>query len=131
MSTFLRDIAFQNVGNNNLASAQLKLGRTYERLTLELGFAAGGAFDKSMIKDIQLNINGKLAYRVTGARLDLMNKYRGLKDSAKYLVLDFTEQDFKSIEAIMLGTFACTQEAGVQSATLEVKIEGATNPTKN
>lgn len=126
MSTFLRDIAFQNVGANNIATAQLKLGRTYERIVLQLG---GTTFTKAMITDIQMKVNGKLFWRVTGARLDAMNKYRGLLDDTAFLTIDFTEQDFKTIEAIMLGTFACTQEAGVQSATLEVTIAGATAPT--
>jgi hypothetical protein len=128
MSSYLRDIAFTNVAANGIATAQLKLGRTYERLTLELG---GGAFTKAMITDIQLKVNGKLFWRATGARLDLMNQYRGLTANAAYLTIDFTEQDFKTIESMLLGTFACTQEAGVQSASLEVTIAGATTPTLN
>ncbi|WP_151446742.1 major capsid protein P2 [Lacisediminimonas profundi] len=126
MSTYLRDIAFVNVGANNVATAQLKLGRTYERLILELG---GTTFTKAMITDIQIKVNGKLFWRATGTRLDLMNTYRGLAANAAYLAIDFTEQDFKTIEAMLLGTFACTQEAGVQSATIEVTIAGATAPT--
>lgn len=128
MSSYLRDIAFQNVTANGIATAQLKLGRTYERLTLELG---GTALTKAMITDIQIKLNGKLFWRATGARLDLMNTYRGLAVNAAYLVIDWTEQDFKTIEAMLLGTFACTQEAGVQSATIEVTIAGATAPTLN
>jgi hypothetical protein len=31
MSSYLRDTAFQNVTANGIATAQLKLGRTYER----------------------------------------------------------------------------------------------------
>lgn len=117
---------FQGVAATGVASVSFPLGRTYERITLQLG---GGAFTKAMITDIKLKLNGKLFYQITGSRLDSINQYRQLPTNAAFVDIDFTERDAKSIEGQTLGTIAATPEAGIQSFTMEVTITGATTPT--
>lgn len=117
---------FYNVVASGVASVDLPLGRSYEKIVLKLG---GTAFTKAMISDIQLKLNSKLFWRTTGTRLDLMNQYRNYTANAAYLTIDFTERDGKSIEAMKFGALAATAEAGVQKFTAEVTIAGATAPT--
>jgi hypothetical protein len=122
----LRAPDFQNVQANGTASVEFPLGRTYEKINLQLG---GTALTKAMLTDIQLKLNGKLFWRTTGSRLDLMNQYRNITANAALITLDFTERDAKTIEAMKFGAFAATREAGIQRFTAEVTIAGATAPT--
>jgi hypothetical protein len=116
----------ENVAANGVATIKFPLGVTYERVLLQLG---GGSFTKSMITDIQFKINGKMFWRCTGSRVDLMNSFKALTAAATMLVIDFTEQDMKEIIGTLGGTIAATKEAGVQSFTAEITIAGATTPS--
>lgn len=115
---------FFNVVADGVASIELELGMTYNRIVLNLG---GTAFTKAMITNIKGKINGKLFYEISGTRLDTLNKYKGIYDSANYLTIDFTEINAKTVGGEFLGAIGTAE--GVDSFTLELTIAGATAPT--
>ncbi|KRB70491.1 major capsid protein P2 [Noviherbaspirillum sp. Root189] len=120
----LKNLPFFNVVATGVASLSLPLGMTYERIILELG---GTAFTKAMITDLKAKLNGKVIWQTTGAKLDLLNKFRGLATDASHLVMDFTEIFARDEVGQSLGAIGTAD--GVGSFTLEVTITGATAPT--
>lgn len=119
-----KNLPFFNVVASGVASLELELGMTYNRIILELG---GTTFTKAMITDIKAKLNGKTFYNITGSRLDDVNEYRGLASDASYLTIDFVEPFAKTIGGMYGGGIGTAQ--GVSSFTLEVTIAGATAPT--
>ncbi|MBZ0105534.1 MAG: hypothetical protein K8H84_07865 [Sulfuricella denitrificans] len=119
-----KNLPFFNVVAAGVATLQLSLGMTYERIIMVLG---GTAFTKAMITDIKCKINGKVFYQTTGSRLDSMNKYKGIFDAAGFLTLDFTEIFARDEVGQSIGAIGTLQ--GVASFTIEVTIAGATAPT--
>jgi hypothetical protein len=117
---------FQNVGPNQRVSVRLPLGVTYEKLYLQLG----GNILTSLITNIVLRINNKEAQRWNSAA-DLISgllAFRGnFTGSTAFLVLDFTEPNAKEEVGMKLGTYAATQEAGVQDMVLEFDLGTYTN----
>jgi hypothetical protein len=120
----LKNLPFFNVVATGVASLSLPLGMTYERIILALG---GTAFTKAMITDLKAKINGKVIWQTTGAKLDSLNKYRGLATDATHLVMDFTEIFARDEVGQSLGAIGTAE--GVGTFTLEVTITGATAPT--
>jgi hypothetical protein len=120
----LKNLPFFNVVATGVASLSLPLGMTYERIILALG---GTAFTKAMITDLKAKINGKVIWQTTGAKLDSLNKYRGLATDATHLVMDFTEIFARDEVGQSLGAIGTAE--GVGTFTLEVTITGATSPT--
>jgi hypothetical protein len=120
----VKNLPFNNVAANGLATVSLPIGMSYNKIILALG---GGAFTKSMITNIKVKVNGKTVWENTGSRLDLQNTYRALGVSASYLVIDFTEPNAKIMAEQYLGNINTAK--GVSSVTLEVTIAGATTPT--
>lgn len=114
---------FTNVVANGVATVQLPIGMSYNRIMLQLG----GTFTKSMITDIKVRVNGKVIFQNTGARLDTQNTIRGYAANAGFLTIDFTEPYAKTIQEQYLGNINTAQ--GVSSMTVEVTIAGATAPT--
>lgn len=119
----IKNLPFTNVVASGVATASLPVGMSYNRIFLQLG----GTFTKSMITDVKVRMNGKVIYQNTGARLDLMNTYRGRGVSATFLMLDFTEPEAKVMAEQLIGNLNTAQ--GVSSLTMEVTIAGATSPT--
>jgi hypothetical protein len=120
----IKNLPFNNVVANGVASVSLPVGMSYNRIILALG---GTALTKAMITDIKLKMNGKVIWQNTGSRIDLINTYRGRGVNAAFLVLDFTEPDAKTMAEQFIGNLNTAQ--GVSSLTLEVTIAGATAPT--
>lgn len=120
---FVKNVPFNNVVNNGVATVNLPIGMSYNRITLQLG----GTFTKAMITDIKVKLNGKVIFQNTGSRLDLIQTYRGFTASANFLVIDFTEARARTMAEQYVGNLNTAQ--GVSSLTLEVTIAGATNPT--
>ncbi|MCE3602385.1 major capsid protein P2 [Massilia sp. P8910] len=119
----IKNLPFNNVSANGMASVSLPIGMSYNKVILALG----GTFTKSMITNIKVKLNGKTVWENTGSRLDLQNTYRQLTSSAGFLVLDFTEPRAKIMAEQYLGNYNTAQ--GVSSLTMEVTIAGATSPT--
>lgn len=120
----IKNLPFNNVAANGLATVSLPIGMSYNKIILALG---GTSFTKSMITNIKVKLNGKTVWENTGARLDLQNSYRGMSAAAGYLVIDFTEPRAKIMAEQYLGNYNTAQ--GVSSLTVEVTIAGATAPT--
>jgi len=120
---FVKNVPFNNVVANGVATVNLPIGMSYNRIHLQLG----GTFTKSMITDIKVKLNGKVIFQNTGARLDLINTYRGFAVSASFLVIDFTEPRAPILAEQYVGNLNTAE--GVSSLTLEVTIAGATSPT--
>ncbi len=120
----VKNLPFTNVVASGVASVSLPVGMSYNRIILALG---GGSFTKSMITNIKVRVNGKVVVENTGARLDLMNQYRGLAAAAGFLSIDFTEPRAKTMAEQYIGNINTAQ--GVSSLTMEVTIAGATTPT--
>jgi len=121
----IKNLPFFNVVASGVASLELPLGMTYNRIILELG---GTTFTKAMITRIVAKINGKNFYDITGSRLDSINLYKGLAADAKYLTIDFNEPRAKTVGGMGGGAIG-TAGGTVSSFTLEVTIAGATAPT--
>lgn len=119
-----KNLPFFNVVASGVASLELPLGMTYNRIMLELG---GTSFTKAMITRIVAKLNGKIFYDITGSRLDAINKWRGIYDEATHLTIDFTDRNAKTIGGEIAGAVATAE--GISSFTLEVTIAGATAPT--
>jgi len=120
----IKNLPFFNVVASGVASLELPLGMTYNRIVLELG---GTTFTKSMITRIVAKLNGKNFYDITGSGLNSINLYKGLAADASYLTIDFNEPRAKTVGG--MGGGAIGTAAGVSSFTLEVTIAGATAPT--
>lgn len=116
---FIKLPQFQNVGPNQRVSLPLNLGVTYEKLYVKLGTNITPA----LITNIVLKINNKEFMRWDSA-LDMiaLNGYKGNQTAAGYLTFDFTERLAREEVGMKLGTIAATQEAGVQSLTLEFNV---------
>lgn len=126
MSKYLQKCnPFSNVTANGVATVSLLTGPTYKRIVLKLDKTAGGAFVKTNLADIKVKVNGKTIMQASGNDLDRMNKYRGIKDAANFLTIDFSEIRARTINGEMLGALDTSK---IQNFTLEVKISGATSP---
>lgn len=121
---FIKLPQLQNVGPNQKVSLPLNLGMTYEKLYFKLGTN----ITLSLITNIVLKINNKEFMRWDSA-LDLvaLNAYKGNQTAAGYLTIDFTERLAREEVGMKMGTIAATQEAGVQSFTLEFNLGNYTN----
>lgn len=112
-------IQIQNVGPNQRATIRLPLGVTYNKIVL---FTAGN-ITASLLSNIVLKINGGERQRwKTQAHMQARNSYNGSASDANVLEFDFMERNAKDEAAMTLGTYACTQEAGVQDATIEFDL---------
>jgi hypothetical protein len=119
----VKNTPFNNVVANGVATVNLPIGMSYNKVILALG----GTFTKSMITQINVKVNGKIIYQAIGSRLDLINQYRGLTAAAGFLTIDFTEPRAKTMTEQYIGNINTAN--GVSSMTVEVTIAGATAPT--
>jgi len=119
----VENLAFFNVAANSVATLQLPLGMTYERII----FLLGGTFAKSDITDIKVKVNGKVIVQTDATKLNTMNVYRGLATDSTHFVLDFSELKARDEVGQSLGALGTAE--GVSSFTIEMTIGGATSPT--
>jgi hypothetical protein len=99
---------------------------TLTRLTLRLG---GTTFTKALISEIRILRGTRVVYRVSGTRLDKINKYKGIFDRDQFLVIDFTERDAPSLPGKELGGYDLTTFGKDEDLRVEVDIGAATAPT--
>jgi len=116
---------FSNVTGTGVATVSLLTGPTYKRILLKLAKSAGGDFTKTHLADIKVKVNSKTIMQASGNDLDRLNRYRGIKDAATFLTIDFAEIRARTINGEMLGALDTSK---IQNFTLEVKIAGATSP---
>lgn len=120
----IKNLPFFNVAANSVATLQLPLGPTYERIVLMLG---GTTFNKTHLTNIKCKLNGKTFHEFSGADMDKMNSYTGLYADPAFLSIDFTELAARDEIDQSLGAIATAQ--GIASFTIEATIGGATAPT--
>jgi hypothetical protein len=120
----IKNLPFLGVVGDGVASLELPIGMTYNRIYLKLG---GTTFAKSNISRIVLKINGKIFFDISGTNLDLLNDYKGMGLGADYLCLDFIEAKAKTVGGQYIGAIGTLE--GVTSFIMEVTISGATAPT--
>lgn len=119
MTRIVKLPAPQNVGPSQRATIRLPLGRTYNKIFL----FGGGNVTAAMMSNIVLKVNtGEKMRWKTAAHAQARNSYRGLASDASVLELDFMERDAKDEAAMTMGTYALTDEAGVQDAVLELDL---------
>ncbi len=109
----------QNVGPNSRATVRLPLGMTYNKIAV---FTAGN-ITASLLSNIVLKVGGAERMRwKTQAQMQARNSYNNGASDANVLEFDFMERSAKDEAAMTLGTYAATQQAGVQDMTLEFDI---------
>lgn len=109
----------QNVGPNQRATLRLPLGRTYNKISI---FCEGN-INAALLSNIVLKVNqGEKQRWKTNAQLQARNSYNKGASDAQVMTLNFLEKDAKDIAAMQMGTYALTDEAGVQDAVLEFDI---------
>jgi len=109
----------QNVGTGQRCTLRLPLGRTYNKIILEIG----GNITQALISNIVLKINqGEKQRWKTAAQLQLRNSYNKGANVGTFLVINFLEKDANDLAAQTLGSYAMTAEAGVQDAVLEFDL---------
>lgn len=120
----VKNLPFMNVAANSVATLQLPLGPTYERIVLKLG---GASFTKAHLTNVKCKLNGKTFHEFTGTDLDKMNNYTGLFSDPAFLSIDFTELMARDELDQSLGAVAVAQ--GVAGFTIEATIGAANAPT--
>lgn len=123
MSQIIKNLPFFNVAAGAIATLQLPLGMTYERIILELDKGGGGAFVKANIDDIKVKVNGKTIWQIDGTNLNVIMAYRGMATDVTHLVIDFSE--LKSRDEVNQSMGAIATAEGVSMFTLEVSIAAA------
>lgn len=120
--------AFEAVAANQTAILDLLPtvgGNTLEALWLK----QGGTFTFAHMTGIRLKANNKTIWETTGSAQDLINNYRDINTATGYLLLDFMEPKFRTVNAFSSGALELSRNSGINQLTLEVDIGGATNPT--
>jgi len=127
---FIRHLEpWQNVAASARAvlNSNLVLGNIIERVYLAM---SGTTFDKANLQTaahtggLRVRLNGKVVFGdITGSDLDLLNTYLFNNQVAKYLTVDFTEPDSRSIQGELMGAID-TNAAGVTSFVMEADING-------
>lgn len=121
MTRIVKLPAPQNVGSGQRATIRLPLGRTYNRIFL---FGNGGTgITRALMSNIVLKVNtGEKMRWKSSAHIQARNDYRKGANDANILELDFMEREAKDEAAMTMGTYALTNEAGVQDAVLELDL---------
>jgi hypothetical protein len=120
---------FNNVAANARAvvSSKLVLGNVIERFYLVLG----GGNNIANISAIRVRLNGKVVWGdISGANLNLLQKYITLNNTAGFLTVDFTEPTSRSIHGQLLGALV-TNAAGITDFTVETDLGAGVAPTQD
>lgn len=124
MAIFKRKLpAFLNLSPGSTASLDLPLGMSYHGIILRLSATgAGHSFVRADIPRVRLILNGKPFVRdIPATVIHRDNLFRGSRDDAAYLYLDFEEPRSKTMED-QYSTVIHTA-AGVNSFKIELDIE--------
>ena len=112
-------VQLQNVGPLQRATLRLPLGVTYNKISL---FTAGN-ITANLLSNIVVKVNGGERIRwKTQAHMQARNSFNGSASDVNVLEFDFMERLAKDEAAMTLGTFAATNEAGVQDMTIEFDV---------
>lgn len=120
---------WQNVAANSraVATSKLALGNVIERFYLVLG--GGNAI--ANINALRVRLNGKVTFGdISGANLNLLQRYITLNNTAGFLTVDFTEPTSRSIHGQLLGAIV-TNAAGVYDFTAETDLGAGAAPTQD
>jgi hypothetical protein len=114
---------FTNVVQNGLATVDLQnlLGRTVERIILELGGAGNTKANHTLIT---LTANETDFLVDTGARMDTRMQYRGIAALATQLTIDLSHIRARTIVGQSIGALD-TVTSGVRKLTLAVQLGAA------
>lgn len=119
--------SFLNLAPNSTASLELPLGMSYHGIILKLS-SSGGTFVRGDIPRVRAMLNGKAFIRdIPASVLHRDNLFRGSKDDATFLYLDFEEPRSKNLED-QYSTVIHTA-AGVNSFKLELDIAATASGT--
>lgn len=120
---------FQNVvaSSRAVVSSKLVLGNVIERFYLVLG----GGNNIANINAIRVRLNGKVTFGdISGANLNLLQRYLTLNNTAGFLTVDFTEPTSRSIHGQLLGSIV-TNAAGVTDFSVETDLGAGVAPTQD
>lgn len=120
---------FQNVvaSARAVVSSKLVLGNVVERFYLVLG----GGNNIANINALRVRLNGKVVFGdISGANLNLLQRYLTLNNTAGFLTVDFTEPTSRSIHGQLLGAIV-TNAAGVTDFTVETDLGAGVAPTQD
>ena len=122
--------AWENLANSSTASLDLPTGQSYHGIIIKLSATGPGqTFTRAHIPRFRMLINGKAVIRdIPASVLHRDNLFRGSRDDAAYLYLDFEEPRSKTLEdqyATVIHT-----ASGVNSFKLEMDIDGAVGTLK-
>lgn len=123
MRKFVNMPSFSGVAEGAQCAIDLPVGLTYESLTLVLG---GTTFTPAHMTAIELRLNGKSIWDVTGPQLVDINKFYGMTDNTNFLTLWFIRPYLANLldqRLTALGT------KDVQTLSLHIDISGSTAPT--
>jgi len=120
----VKNLPFLGVADDGVASLELPVGMTYNRIYVKLG---GTTFAKSNISRIVLKMNGKIFYDISGANLALLNSYKDMNMGTNFFCIDFIEDKAKTVGGQYIGAIGTLD--GVTSFIMEITISGATDPT--
>ena len=118
---------FQGTFGGGTGQALLRIPKyklTLNRIKLKLG---GTSLTKAMLTRIRLKIGTKPVWECTGARLDQIQKYKGIRAHDKFVVLDFNEPGAPDIVGKEIGGYDMSQLN--DDLYLEIDVTGATAPT--
>ncbi len=119
--------SFENLLPDSTAGLTLPIGMSYHGIILKLT-STGGTFTRSHIPRVRLLINGKAVIRdIPASILHRDNLFRGSKDDAKFLFLDFEEPRSMTMEG-KYATLIHTAK-GVNSFKLELDISASATGT--
>jgi hypothetical protein len=115
--------SFSNVSAGATATVNCPVGLTYEAIILKYG---GTTFDPTHMERIEVKVNGKSLWDITGSQLVTINKFYDKADNAGYLTLWFARPWMATVfesRLTALGT------ADVSTLSVHVKIaSGAVAP---
>jgi len=120
---------FQNVvaSSRAVVSSKLVLGNVIERFFLVLG----GGNNIANINALRVRLNGKVTFGdISGANLNLLQRYITLNNTAGFLTVDFTEPTSRSIHGQLLGSIV-TNAAGVTDFSVETDLGAGAAPTQD
>lgn len=118
-------LPYSNVVATGTATNPITPGRTIENYQLKLG---GTSLTKAMITLFKLKANGKTIVEGSGTEIDKVNAYRGANTTnAAFLDIFFADYSLNNEVDRQVGAFDTS--LGIQNATTEVTISGATAPT--
>lgn len=90
---------------------------------------SGTTFDKTKIDRVRVKVGARVIWDLTGAQINAQNNYKGSNDSARVLMLDFTERTQAIFPVKEVGGLDLMTLAAIGEVYLEIYINaGAVSP---